>query len=552
MSFFAELKRRNVVKVSIAYVVMAWLVMQVTDIILNNVEAPSWGFYVIVLLLGIGFLFAIFFAWAFELTPEGIKREHEVDRSQSITPQTGKKLNLMITGVMALALAYFAYDKFVLASGRESAAIESAMEVATSQALTENLTSGETAAAPGKTIAVLPFVNMSSDAEQEYFSDGISEEILNALAKVKELQVTGRTSSFAFKGQNKDLRQIGEALGVENILEGSVRKSGNTVRITAQLIRVDNGFHLWSETYDRELDNVFAIQDEIATNILQHLKATLLEGEETTVIAARANPEAYELYLLAKQRMYERTGPTIESAADLLDRAIAIDPDYAPAYAQRGIATLLLSASSGAYGDIPIEQAQAQGKLYLFDHKGQLLKTVSELQRPTGLAYDHSSGRLFVAETLAHQVVVFDSDGNRLFEFGARGTNDGEFNFPSHLSVSGDKLLVNDNMNFQIKTFSLDGRELAVFGKHGDSSGQFSQPKGVAADSMGNIYVAGATIDRIQVFSAGGDFLLAFGGEGNAPGKFLMPAGIAIQNDRIYVADSYNGRVQVFQFMGGD
>jgi DNA-binding beta-propeller fold protein YncE len=194
----------------------------------------------------------------------------------------------------------------------------------------------------------------------------------------------------------------------------------------------------------------------------------------------------------------------------------------------------------------------ARGNLYLFDHKGQLLKTVSDLQRPTGLAYDSASGRLFVAETLAHRVVVFDKEGNRLFEFGARGTEVGEFNFPSHLFVSGDKLLVNDNMNFQIKTFTLDGHELAVFGKHGDSSGQFSQPKGVAADSMGNIYVAGATIDRIQIFSAEGVFLLAFGGEGNMPGNFLMPAGITIANDLIYVADSYNGRVQVFQFLGAD
>jgi DNA-binding beta-propeller fold protein YncE len=194
----------------------------------------------------------------------------------------------------------------------------------------------------------------------------------------------------------------------------------------------------------------------------------------------------------------------------------------------------------------------ALGQLFLFDHKGNLLKFVADLQRPTGLAFDHSADRLYVAETLAHRVAVFDSDGNRLFDFGARGTKGGEFNFPSHLSISAEKLLVNDNMNFQIKTFSLDGRELTVFGKHGDSSGQFSQPKGVAADSEGNVYVAGATIDRIQIFSAQGEFLLAFGGEGNAPGKFLMPAGITIDNDRIYVADSYNGRVQVFQFLGGD
>jgi len=368
-------------------VVVAWLVAQVLQLVFESFGTPVWAIKTVLVLLATGLPFALFFAWAFEMTPEGIKRESEVDRSQSITPQTGKKINVMIFAVMALALAYFAFDKFVLSTGRETAAIESAMEEATTQGLSEQAAVEETSAESGKSIAVLPFVNMSSDAEQEYFSDGISEEILNALAKVKGLQVTGRTSSFAFKGQNQDLRQIGEALGVENILEGSVRKSGNTVRITAQLIRVDNGFHLWSETYDRELNNVFAIQDEIATNILQQLKATLLEGEETAVTAARTNTEAYDLYLLAKQRMYERTGPTIEAAAELLDRAIAIDPDYAPAYAQRGIASLLLAEGAGSYGNIPREQADVQGKLYL-DKALQLDPDLAEAWAGLGLYYN--------------------------------------------------------------------------------------------------------------------------------------------------------------------
>lgn len=194
----------------------------------------------------------------------------------------------------------------------------------------------------------------------------------------------------------------------------------------------------------------------------------------------------------------------------------------------------------------------ALGILFIFDFKGNLVGSVADLQRPTGLAFDPSGARLYVAETLAHRIVVFDPEGDRLFEFGGRGTEAGAFNFPSHISVASDRLLVNDTMNFQVKTFSLDGVELSAFGKHGDSSGQFSQPKGLAADSQGNIYVAGATIDRLQIFSDRGEFLLAFGGEGSEPGKFLMPAGVAIEDDRIYVADSYNGRVQVFRFLGGD
>jgi TolB-like protein len=214
-----------------------------------------------------------------------------------------------------------------------------------------------------KSIAVLPFVNISSDKEQEYFSDGITEEILNLLASVKELKVAGRTSSFAFKGQNQDLRHIGELLGVDHILEGSVRKAGTTVRITAQLVQVDDGFHLWSDTYDRELTDVFAIQDEIANEILNQLKARLLDEEQPAIMSPRTDPEVYDLYLLAKQRLYGRTRLTIESAVELLDQAIAKDPDYAPAYAQRGIATFLLSDRN--YGTIPEAEANVQGKRFI-------------------------------------------------------------------------------------------------------------------------------------------------------------------------------------------
>jgi len=350
---FQELKRRNVFKVGTAYVVLAWLVAQVTDVFLDPLGAPEWVIKTILLVLIAGFPLILLFAWAYELTPEGLKREKEVDRSQSITQQTGQKLNLAIIFILVVALGYFAVDKFVLEPERhfENAQVETPDPAADG--------------ATEKSIAVLPFVNMSSDPEQEYFSDGISEEILNSLAKVKDLKVAGRTSSFAFKGQNQDLRQIGETLGVEHILEGSVRKSGATVRITAQLIQVDDGFHLWSETYDRELTDVFAIQDEIANAILSQLKAALLDEEQARVVATRADSAAYDLYLLARQRMYERTGPTIENAAELLDRAIAIDAEYAPAYAQRGIATLLLAERGGAYGDIPLQQALTQGKLYL-------------------------------------------------------------------------------------------------------------------------------------------------------------------------------------------
>jgi len=379
---FEELKRRNVFKVGTAYVVLAWLLAQIIDVFLEPFGAPDWVIKTILLVLVAGFPLALFFAWAFELTPEGIKKEKDVDRSQSITHETGQKLNLAIIFILILALGYFAFDKFALAPERDAELVR----------VTENAQAELAETAPTKkSIAVLPFVNMSDDASNEYFSDGISEEILNSLARVKELKVAGRTSSFAFKGRNQDLREIGDALGVEHILEGSVRKAGAKVRITAQLIQVDDGFHLWSDTYDRELTDVFAIQDEIATAILAQLKAQLLDGEQVVVTSARTDSEAYDLYLLARQRMYERTGPTIRAAADLLDQAIAIDPEYAPAYAQRGITALLLSEGTGSYGDIPYDQASAQAKLYL-DKALQLDADLAEAWAGMGLYYTHRPG----------------------------------------------------------------------------------------------------------------------------------------------------------------
>lgn len=355
MSLFEELKRRNVFKVSLAYIVMAWLLLQVADVILNNVAAPAWVFQVIMLVLAIGFPVIALFAWAFEMTPEGLKRESEVDRSQSITPQTGRKLDFVVIGVMALALVYFGWDKFVRGSG--------SMSPATVQS-TGAPVDGKSHLAPvepDKSIAVLPFVNMSSDPEQAYFADGISEEILNALAKVGGLKVAGRTSSFAFKGKNEDLVAIGKVLRVNHILEGSVRKSGNRVRITAQLIKVEDGFHMWSETYDRELDDIFAIQDEISAAILVQLKTQLLGDKHLT--STPTDTRAYELYLLAKQRIYDRTEASMKMAVKLLNEANTIDPGYAPAVAQLGIANLFLSEQN--YGTTPHLQAGKVAKGYL-------------------------------------------------------------------------------------------------------------------------------------------------------------------------------------------
>ncbi len=360
MSLIQELKRRNVFKVGVAYIVVAWLVAQVLQLIFESFGTPDWVMKTVLVLLGTGLLFALFFSWAFEMTPEGLKREKDVDRSQSITQETGQKLNYVITGVLVLALAYFAYDKFVLTASREAALVE-----ATEQAISEQAQAPEAAGEPEKSIAVLPFVNLSSDPEQEFFSDGLSEELLNLLAQFPGLRVAARTSSFQFKGQNQDIADIAKTLKVANILEGSVRKSGNKLRITAQLVQANNGYHLWSKTYDRELTDVFVIQDEISAAIGDALKIELAlgDGPEAThrpMAIEAANPQAFEAYLRGRQLINRRGRESIEEAARSLEKSLRLDAEYAPAHAQLAIATALLMRNPSSYGDLTLEEVIAK------------------------------------------------------------------------------------------------------------------------------------------------------------------------------------------------
>jgi TolB-like protein len=378
LSLFNELKRRNVFRVGIAYAVATWLLLQVADIIVPLLELPEWVPKLILLLLLLGFVPALIFAWAFEMTPEGLKKEKDVDRTQSITPQTGRKLDFAIIGILALAVVILLFDKF---NTGESAVNETAEQAAGAEAET-----------PDQSIAVLPFVNMSEDAANEYFSDGISEEILNVLAGVKGLKVAGRTSSFAFKGRNEDLRMIGETLGVSHILEGSVRKAGDQLRITAQLVKVDDGFHLWSENFDRRLVDVFAIQDEIAQAILEQLKTHLIVGEPVKTAAPKSTDlKAFDLYLLAKQNIRLRNREALELADRLLGQAIEIDPQYAPAYAQQGIVRLLLVIDQ--YGNLPKEQSQSESRA-LLEKALSLDPELAEAHAGMGLYYSNETDQL--------------------------------------------------------------------------------------------------------------------------------------------------------------
>ena len=355
MSLFQELKRRNVFKVGIAYVVVSWLAAQVLQLTIESFGAPEWVMKTVLVLMGMGLLFALFFAWAFELTPEGLKREHEVDRTRSITPQTGKKLNHTIFFVMVLAIAYFAYDNFML---RRTPGV--VPEEAATQTVAEQV-AGEAQSEPDKSVAVLPFVDMSPEQDQEYFTDGLTENLLNALAQLRDLKVAGRTSSFAFKNRNEDLRSIGEQLGVAHLLEGSVQKSGQRIRITAQLISVGDGYHLWSETYDRTLEDIFAVQDEIADEVASAMQVALLGNDEVaepSSISKNAGV-AYNDYL---KGLYERNRGNMKSnerAVTYFRRALEEDPNLALAWA--GLAMSLDYITGYTDGDFTagFEEARA-------------------------------------------------------------------------------------------------------------------------------------------------------------------------------------------------
>ncbi|MEP6511220.1 MAG: FlgO family outer membrane protein, partial [Dokdonella sp.] len=247
MSLLAELKRRNVIRAAGLYLVGAWLLTQVAGTVLPMFGAPDWIARSVVTLLAIGFVPALVIAWIFELTPQGLKRDEDVSSEQSIAPQTARRMDRLLLLVSILAIGYFAFDKFALAPRREVALVAQATQQMADKA------NKEKSAINPHSIAVLPFVNMSGDAQNDYFSDGISEEILNVLARIPELQVAARTSSFSFKGGKKEVPEIANELKVRMVLEGSVRKQGERVRITAQLIDASNGFHVWSQTYDREL-----------------------------------------------------------------------------------------------------------------------------------------------------------------------------------------------------------------------------------------------------------------------------------------------------------
>jgi len=313
LSLFAELKRRNVFRVAAAYTVVAWLLLQVGDTLAPALRLPDWATPLLVFFLVLGFPLSLFLAWAYEVTPDGIKRESSAEEAKPKSGELGRKIDFAIIGLLAIALSYFVYDKYGDAPAPDSDEV--------------------TVTTERKTIAVLPFLNMSTDPEQEFFSDGLSEELLNLLAKIPELRVTSRSSAWSYKGKDFKIADVGRELGVGHVLEGSVRMSGDKIRITAQLIDVSNDSHLWSETWDRTFDDVFVIQDEIAQAVVDALKIRLLGNAPHTT---KTSPQAYALYLEATNFRNTFTKESLERSAGLLQQAIEIDPNYAPSWVLLG------------------------------------------------------------------------------------------------------------------------------------------------------------------------------------------------------------------------
>jgi len=394
-SLFSELKRRNVFRVLFAYIVLAWLMLQVGETLAPALHLPDWVNSLLAFFVILGLPFAIFFAWAFELTPEGLKKEKDVDRSQSNTSTTGRKLDFTIIALLAVALMYFIWVS--QSSESPSTADEPADVAAPNLARFASLLDAPETTGPS--IAVLPFVNMSSDIEQEYFSDGLSEELLNLLAKIPALRVASRTSAFSFKGKDITIGDVGRELNVGHVLEGSVRKSGTKIRITAQLIDVEQDTHLWSETWDRTLDDIFAIQDEIAQVVVEQLRIELL-GAAPRVLETSA--EAYGLVLQARHHARRRSVDGYHTAEGLLKSALELDPNYAPAWAELGsvyVQSAAIDTVRGAREASALGVNAAKKALELDPNDTNALATLANVE--ISLNYDNEAAIEYIERALA-------------------------------------------------------------------------------------------------------------------------------------------------------
>ncbi len=383
-SFFGELRRRNVVKVAVAYAMVGWLLIEIASVLLPTFQAPVWVMRVFSFLIIAGFPVALVLSWAYELTPEGVKKDEGVVEEENFaTARTGQTLNYVVIAILVVSVGYLVWERQRPAPPGVDASAQT----------------GETV----KTVAVLPFVNLSDDPEQEFFSDGIAEELLNVLAKVQGLRVTSRTSAFSFKGTNKPIPEVAAELGVQYVLEGSVRRASEEVRITAQLIDVETDSHLWSDSYDRHIENIFAVQDDIAGRVSDALEVALLGTNAAPLEPMReTSPEVYSDYLLARQLRSDPSFDRLSRAAELFEGVIARDPNYAPAYG----ALAFTNWRRTSQGSLSIQEAYERMRILT----------------PRALELDHTLAEAWImqanVEWIEGNVALADLARNRALELG--------------------------------------------------------------------------------------------------------------------------------------
>ena len=415
-NFFAELKRRNVYKAAVAYAVVAWLIVQVATQVFPFFDVPNWAIRLVVILLVLGFPAAMIFSWAFEITPEGIKRESEIDANESIAPRTGQKLVAMTVVLAVIAIGLFMFQR-----------LRQTTSVTAPNALP---------AITAKSIAVLPFENLSRDPDNAFFADGVQDEILTRLARIADLKVISRTSTEKYRTKPDNLREIAQQLGVTNILEGSVQKAGDQVRITVQLINALTDSHLWADTFDRKLLDTFAVESDVAQKIAASLEAKLT-GSEKRAIAARPteNSEAYQLFLKGRFFWNKRTGADLHTAANYFEQAIAADANFAGAYAGLADADLLIpvfgagapreffpKAMAAARRAIELDDASAEGhtalaQLVMFDFK--FPESEREFRRAIELNPNYATAHHWLGNSLLVTLGRFDEavkEGRRAME----------------------------------------------------------------------------------------------------------------------------------------
>ena len=384
MSFFKELKRRNVFKVGIAYIIIAWVLMQVGETLGPALFLPNWINSALAFFLLLGFPLALFFAWAFEMTPEGVKKQKDVDRSESITSQTGRKLDYTIIGLLAVALIYFVWEAR-FENEPPSEAVAQTKSVTEAETVVAAITNEPEQAVTKQSIAVLPFDNRSALEEDKFFVDGIHDDLLSTIAKIGSLKVISRTSVMEYRGTNKKIPVIAKELGVANILEGGIQRSGNQVRINVQLIDAVTDEHLWAEIFDRELtaENLFAIQSEISQNIANALKTVLSLEEKTRINTMPTdNLQAYDSYLRGRQLMATREAVKLEQAVEEFNKAVELDPQFALAWVGVADSNALLTQ----YGTLatklalPIRENAIKQALAIDDKLGEAYASLGLLE----------------------------------------------------------------------------------------------------------------------------------------------------------------------------